>query len=44
MFSFKDGFVEALTRGMKAELLQAEDYSKLKQCDALSDLRLYLVV
>jgi len=35
--------VEALTRGMKAELLQAEDYSKLKQCDALSDLRLYLV-
>merc|ERR1712159_349106 len=43
MFSFKDGFVEALTRGRKAELLQAEDYCKLKQCDTVSDLRLYLV-
>jgi hypothetical protein len=44
MFSFKDGFVEALTRGRKAELLQAEDYCKLKQCDTVSDLRLYLVI
>mmetsp|Transcript_7761 Transcript_7761/g.25710 ORF Transcript_7761/g.25710 Transcript_7761/m.25710 type:complete len:327 (+) Transcript_7761:132-1112(+) len=43
MFTLKEGFLEALVRGMKAELLVKEDYIKLRQCDSLVDLKLYLV-
>lgn len=43
MFTLKEGFLEALVRGMKAELLVREDYVKLRQCDSLVDLKLYLV-
>jgi vacuolar-type H+-ATPase subunit C/Vma6 len=43
MFTLKEGFLEALVRGMKAELLVKEDYVKLRQCDSLVDLKLYLV-
>lgn len=43
MFTLKDGFVEAIVRGKKSELLCADDYAKLRQCESLSDLKLYLV-
>lgn len=43
MFTLKEGFLEALVRGMKAELLVKDDYMKLRQCDSLVDLKLYLV-
>jgi len=42
MFTLKDGFVEAIVRGKKSELLCADDYAKLRQCESLSDLKLYL--
>lgn len=43
MYSLKDGFVDALVRGLKSELLSADDYDKIRQCESLADLKLYLV-
>jgi len=42
MFTLKEGYLEALVRGMKAELLHLEDYVKLRQCESLVDLKLFL--
>ncbi|OUS41965.1 V-type proton ATPase subunit D2-like protein, partial [Ostreococcus tauri] len=42
MYSLKDGFVDALVRGLKSELLSADDYDKIRQCESLADLKLYL--
>ena len=43
MYSLKEGFVEALVRGKKAELLSADDYNKLRHCESLADFKAYLV-
>lgn len=42
MYSFKEGFIDALVRGQKAELLTSDDYSKIRQCDTLADFKLFL--
>jgi len=42
MYSLKEGFVEALVRGKKTELLSAEDYDKLRHCESLADFKAYL--
>ena len=44
MYSLKEGFVEALVRGKKTELLSAEDYDKLRHCESLADFKAYLVI
>lgn len=43
MFTLKEDFLESLLRGMKAELLQQEEYAKLRQCDSVIEMKLYLV-
>eukprot|EP00898_Chlorokybus_atmophyticus_P000084 jgi/Chlat1/1076/Chrsp110S08636 len=41
-FNVKDGFPEAIVRGMRGGLLTAADYNALCQCEGLDDIRLHL--
>ncbi|GAM22748.1 hypothetical protein SAMD00019534_059230, partial [Acytostelium subglobosum LB1] len=44
MFTFNkdDGYLEALLRGFRKGILVASDYSNLRQCDNLEDMKLHL--
>ncbi|GAM20087.1 hypothetical protein SAMD00019534_032620 [Acytostelium subglobosum LB1] len=44
MFTFNkdDGYLEALLRGFRKGILTAADYSNLRQCDNLEDMKLHL--
>ena len=41
-FNINDGFLEALLKGFKNDLLKKEDYIHLTQCDNLDDLKVHL--
>jgi V-type H+-transporting ATPase subunit d len=41
-FNINDGYLEAIVRGFRSGLLNAQDYSNLVQCDTLEDMKLHL--
>ena len=41
-FNINDGYLEALVKGFKNNLLKKEDYQHLTQCDNLEDLKVHL--
>jgi len=41
-FNINDGYLEALCRGFKNNLLKREDYQHLTQCDNLEDLKVHI--
>ncbi|EGG21170.1 vacuolar ATPase subunit DVA41 [Cavenderia fasciculata] len=41
-FNKDDGYLEALLRGFRKGILSAADYTNLRQCDSLEDMKLHL--
>jgi V-type H+-transporting ATPase subunit d len=41
-FNIEDGYLEALVRGFRSKILDANDYANLCQCDSLEDIKLHL--
>jgi len=41
-FNWNDGYVEGLCRGFKGGILKQSDYSNLRQCESLEDVKLHL--
>jgi len=41
-FNINDGYLEALVRGYRSGILNAQDYGNLTQCETLEDMKLHL--